>query len=119
MVQALPERNCCICALKRCIRSEAPHPQSALTLYRSAGSQSAAFATFWDADIFVAAGAIDEGLADLARATLGDADRGLERLQKIAEADAMSIFYKDQPVWRLVRSDSRFEAALTRMRTPD
>ena len=141
-------------------------------MYRSASSQGPTFATFWDADIFVAAGAIDEGLAELARATagretdpyiplnramlaiakgdrvtalaiaaeferqaadslaaanfaarvrlaLGDVDRGLEWLQKTVEADAMSIFYKDQPVWRPVRNDPRFKAALARMRVPD
>jgi serine/threonine-protein kinase len=37
--------------------------QGAMTLYRSAASQGPPFATNWDAEIFVAVGAVEEGLA--------------------------------------------------------
>jgi len=43
----------------------------AMTLYRSAADLGAAFATYWDAELYQRAGAIDEGLAELERASKG------------------------------------------------
>ena len=49
---------------------------------------------------------------------LGEHDRGLDLLNRAIDAEAMSIFYKDQPAWRPVRHDARFQAALRRMHVP-
>ncbi len=49
---------------------------------------------------------------------LGDYDRGLEMLNLAIDTQAVPIFYKDQPLWRPVRQDARFQAALGRMRIP-
>jgi TolB-like protein/Flp pilus assembly protein TadD len=49
---------------------------------------------------------------------LGDYDHGFELLSRAIDAQAMPIFYKDQPLWRPVRQDPRFQAALRRMRIP-
>jgi TolB-like protein/Tfp pilus assembly protein PilF len=43
----------------------------AMAIYRSAAALGAAFATNWDADLYRRAGALDEGLADLERASTG------------------------------------------------
>ena len=42
-----------------------------MAIYRSAAALGAAFATNWDADLYRRAGALDEGLADLERASTG------------------------------------------------
>jgi tetratricopeptide (TPR) repeat protein len=49
---------------------------------------------------------------------LGDYDHGFELLTRAMDAQAMAIFYKDQPLWRPIRQDARFQAALRRMRIP-
>jgi serine/threonine-protein kinase len=49
---------------------------------------------------------------------LGDYDHGLELLNRAIDAEAMPIFYKDQPLWRPIRRDPRFQDMLRRMRIP-
>ena len=49
---------------------------------------------------------------------LGDYDHGFELLSRAIDAQAMPIFYKDQPLWRPIRQDPRFQAALRRMGIP-
>ena len=143
----------------------------AMTLYRSAAPLSPSFATYWDAELYQSAAAVDEGLAEIARVgagreadpyvlvnkasllaargdrgqaqqlaarfeegmasnpalgvfaarirvALGDYDRGLELLSAVVDANAMTIFYKDQPLWKPIRRDERFQALLRRMRVP-
>jgi serine/threonine protein kinase/tetratricopeptide (TPR) repeat protein len=43
----------------------------AMTLYRSAAALGSAFATYWDAELYQRAGAIDEGLTELGKASKG------------------------------------------------
>jgi len=143
----------------------------AMTIYRSAASLGPAFATFWDAELYQSAAAVDEGLTEIARVSagreadpyltvnkamllaasgergqaqqlaaefergmasnpvlgsfagririaLGEYDRGLELLRATVDANAMSIFYKDQLVWKPIRKDARFQTLLRRMRVP-
>ena len=143
----------------------------AMTLYRSAAPLSPSFATYWDAELYQSAAAVDEGLAEIARVgagreadpyvlvnkasllaargdrgqaqqlaarfeegmasnpalgifaarirvALGDYDRGLDLLNAVIDANAMTIFYKDQPLWKPVRKDERFQTLLRRMRVP-
>ena len=143
----------------------------AMTLYRSAAPLGPAFATYWDAELYQRAAAVDEGLAELGRVSqdreaepyllvnkaillaakgdrtqaqqlaaefeqgmasnpalgnfaaririaLGDHDRGLALLSAVIDANAMTIFYKDQPLWQPIRRDERFQALLRRMRVP-
>jgi Tfp pilus assembly protein PilF len=143
----------------------------AMTLYRSAAPLGPAFATNWDAELYQGEAAVDEGLAELERASqnreaepyllvnkavllaakgdraraqqlvaefeqgmasnpalgnfaaririaLGDYDRGLALLSAVIDANAMTIFYKDQPLWKPIRRDERFQALLRRMRIP-
>ena len=52
------------------------------------------------------------------RIALGDYDRGLALLSAVIDANAMTIFYKDQPLWKPIRRDERFQALLRRMRIP-
>ena len=52
------------------------------------------------------------------RIALGEYDRGLDLLKAVVDADAMTIFYKDQPLWTPIRRDERFQALLRRMRVP-
>ena len=52
------------------------------------------------------------------RIALGDYDRGLALLSAVIDANAMTIFYKDQPLWQPIRRDERFQALLRRMRVP-
>ena len=53
------------------------------------------------------------------RIALGDYDRGLDLLSAVVDANAMTIFYKDQPLWQPIRRDERFQALLLRrMRVP-
>jgi hypothetical protein len=52
------------------------------------------------------------------RISLGDYDRGLDLLKAVVDANAMAIFYKDQPLWSPIRRDERFQALLRRMRIP-
>jgi hypothetical protein len=49
---------------------------------------------------------------------LGDYDHGLQLFSHAVEADAVPIFYKDQPLWRPIRRDPRFQDLLRRMRIP-
>jgi serine/threonine protein kinase/tetratricopeptide (TPR) repeat protein len=49
---------------------------------------------------------------------LGDYDHGLELLNRAIDAEAMPIFYKDQPLWKPIRRDPRFQDILHRMRVP-
>ena len=53
------------------------------------------------------------------RIALGDYERGLDLLAAVIDANAMTIFYKDQPLWAPVRRDERFQALLRRMRVPN
>ena len=43
---------------------------------------------------------------------------GHDLLKAVVDANAMTIFYKDQPGWNAVRRDERFQALLRRMRVP-
>jgi serine/threonine protein kinase/tetratricopeptide (TPR) repeat protein len=52
------------------------------------------------------------------RMAMGDYDRALEILTSVVDANAMTLFYKDQPVWKPIRRDERFQALLRRMRVP-
>jgi len=54
----------------------------AMTLYRSAATLGPAFATYWDAELYLRAGAIDEGLAELARAGTGRESEPYVRLSR-------------------------------------
>ena len=144
----------------------------AITIYRSAAPLGPAFATYWDAEVYQRAAAVDEGLAEIGRVgpdregdpyvvvnkalllaakgdraqaeqladtfeqrlasnpvlgnfaarirfALGDYERGFDLLAKVIDANAMTIFYKDQPLWAPVRRDERFQALLRRMRVPN
>ena len=142
-----------------------------MSIYRGAASLGPPFATYWDVELYRAASAVDEGLAELARTSkgresdpyvrlsratfdaikgnraaalavateferqissnpawttfagrvyiaLGDYDHGLQLFSHAVEADAVPIFYKDQPLWRPIRRDPRFQDLLRRMRIP-
>ena len=143
----------------------------AMGIYRGATSLGPPFATYWDVELYRAANAIDEGLAELARTSqgresdpyvrlsratlqaakgnraealavaseferqtlsnpawatfagrvyiaLGDYDHGLALFSRAVDAEAVPIFYKDQPLWRPIRRDPRFQDLLRRMRIP-
>jgi hypothetical protein len=49
---------------------------------------------------------------------LGDYDHGLELMNRAIDAEAMPIFYKDQPLWNPIRRDPRFQDILRRLRVP-
>jgi serine/threonine protein kinase/tetratricopeptide (TPR) repeat protein len=61
----------------------------AITLYRSAATLGPAFATYWDAELYLRAGAIDEGLAELARASKGREAEPYVRLSRAVLVAAM------------------------------
>jgi serine/threonine-protein kinase len=49
---------------------------------------------------------------------IGDYDHGLELMNRAIDAEAMPIFYKDQPLWKPIRRDPRFQDILQRLRVP-
>jgi adenylate cyclase len=51
-------------------------------------------------------------------ATLNEKELALTWLERGLEADAIGFFYKDEPVWDLIRSDPRFKALVEKIATP-
>jgi tetratricopeptide (TPR) repeat protein len=50
--------------------------------------------------------------------TLNERELALRSLERGLEAGAITIFYKDSPVWDRIRSDPRFQNLLSRMGIP-
>jgi adenylate cyclase len=51
-------------------------------------------------------------------ATLNEKELALTWLERGLEARAIGFFYKDEPVWDLIRSDPRFKALVDKISTP-